>query len=292
MKKILLAAAMLVFAVSCNWDKGKEPKPLSVKRVDRLVMGDGNDVAFDYDADGYVSTVSYAAGKSISLEYEGFGTGFPVVTVNDGTSGQIIKLNGGYIRSVWSEDNVQISDLEYNVNYGYLQSVRNNADNAQSTINWNGGYILLPASQVSNWSDSDGNILTGPVLRKDIIYVYGNSSPFNFLCNINLLPFIAEEYTEVTGIDKAVVAGLGAMRTYYLPVAVDVTTTDYKAGTEDDSDLDATGNSVQTVRRLYTYDCDNDGYINAVYVSDGTENAESELLFEVVYATAAGTPEE
>lgn len=269
MKKILLIAVALVFAVSCsNWNDDDQGT-VATKVVSKLHMGDGSEVSFVYGSNGFVSRIDKSDGTGYSLRYDGVGDRDFVINISDGNSERSLIVESGYVKNyVEGHDIICTFDYEY---YGNVYLITNNAALSKSSYSWLGSYVLLPMSQSNTWYDDE--MMTNAKVAKSISYNWGGSSQVsNVYANINLLPLVVPEYVECSDIDPLIFAGLGALRTYYLPAAVTV------------SNSRESLSSLAETRNFY-YDCDVTGYVQAVYE---TTSDERKLLFSVEYVKVSG----
>ena len=290
MKKIILMAAALILAVSCSDWEGSNTEPLKMKIVDRLLFADGSDVRFIYGGEnGLISRIEYSAGPTIDITYEGLGTGMPVVYVNDGTSVQAWNVSGGTVTSV-SVNDASVITMQYDVHYfyDYLTFLANVDNCSRTTISWGNA---VPNEKTTTWYDDDSFSTSGQKTRQLVRFGWSSqASPTNWLSSIDLLPFVVPEYTEGWGIDPAVVASVGlyCFRSYNLPGTVTVTLSDLdiQSPAIEGSDGDSDKVEPTSENRVFSYDRDSDGYVNAVSKVD-TTTGQSETLFSVVYTDAS-----
>lgn len=287
MKKILLMAATLLFAVSCSDWEGSITEPKQAKIVDAIVFADGSSVHFTYDGpNNMVSRVEYSSGKRLEVGYDGLNTANPVIAVRDGESLQEWRISNGMVHSI-AEDGATVATMSYdtynshNAVY-YLTFLSNSASCSRTEIEWLAEAV--PYEKKTSWyADNSFNI--GSLLTRQLVRPAWSSvgSPTNWLTNIDLMPFVVPEFVDGFGIDPAVVSSVSlyCFRPYNLPSAATIAYSHFNA-----VDGEETPDPSSEYRR-YIYDRDDDGYINGVYtIAADTESRE--LLFTVLYRTYSG----
>ena len=281
MRKIMFIAAALVFAVSCSDWEGTNTEPLKTKIVDRLEYADGSYVRFIYGGErNLISRIEYSAGQTIDISYEGLDSNAPVINVYDGTVTQSWNVAGLTIKTV-SVDNTPIINMQYDYRYyyDYMTYQSNSVDYTRTTVNWSNA---VPNEKITTWYSDDSFSQSGLVSRQLVRFGWNSyTSPSNWLASIDLLPFIVPEYTEGWGMDPAVVASVGVycFRSYNLPSTVTVAESPLSSTEDTDADIvDPTSEN-----RVFSYDRDSDGYIEAVNAVNTVTN-EKQLMFTVVYA--------
>lgn len=279
--------------VSCNWDKGGNEQ-IPPKLVERLKYSDGSSVTFAYN-NGYVTNIDFSNGDSYRLNYD-FANAYNwsiIIESNLWTSPRELKIENGYIKKLYKGQTL-VSELDYDSYYNYnLTKVDNNELLATSKFVWPGfnTSINLPYTQTDSWYESDADMSSERyVSRRVITYSKWDASAANVLSYMNLLPLVFPEYSELTGIDKHIIAALGGLRTTYLPSSIKIETiVPAESGDEPENGDEADGDegseeddNVSVSVRTFSYECDAKGYVTAVFA--GSEER-LERLFTVEYRT-------
>lgn len=288
MKKILLIASALLFAVSCSqWSDGSEVK--TVRYVDKLLFADGRSVTFNYSSYDtgtvLVSSIAYSDGRVIDVSYENLGTYTPTIWINDGVTSQQLKFESGCVRAV-VESGREVVTMSYTMNNTFLSNLTNDVQHSNTVYSiYNSCFTDIVSEWYLNASKHADEIVKSQIVRLGHDYQISN-----YLSSVDLLQFIVPEFSQTMGLDPAVVASIGitSFRSYYLPYGASIMTSSYDVlDSDDDVDAQAVGpvegTTVTEIRRI-SYERDNDGYVTKVYTSIG-DAAEASVLFSVVYKT-------
>lgn len=270
MKKILLAFASILCAVSCNWDGGNSGDPLQIKFVQKLTFADGSYATFLYK-DLTVTNIDFSNGDYYTFDYDNENSynWSIIVSSNKWNEDLVLKVENSFLKKSYIGSR-QITDFEYGEQFNYnLTSLVNYAELMTTSLTWQGVYgsYMLPYRQTTKWYEGmieDRNV----VKTQQLSYLQWDPSGVNFYAYMNFMPLVVPEYTECSGIDNVILAAVGGLRTYYLPSSI-------KIEVSQGASIDEEGNTSEIVRN-YKYDVDNDGYITAIY--SGEESNLTRLL--------------
>lgn len=281
MKKLFIALAVSVGLASCTSfgnsnNTGGEGLP--VKSVHYIETGDGGRYTFTYNTQNYISNVAYMdfANPNNKFSYD-IDYNTTTIDIESDTELWIMRFNGlgsldKFYKSSGSSEEL-LSSFTYFTPYSnisQLSGISSDSNRSNAAITWISFYAI----------GSSRNTVTTEENGKEVTYTttvkYTYDDPIsNIHSNFNFFYFLVPELLEVSKLNNTVAAAVSVLgsRCYYLPTKVTVEKTKVT--------LDGTI-PIETIERTYSYDCDDNGYVNAIYSGSGDSK---ELLYSIEYYT-------
>lgn len=279
MKKLFVLIAASVCLASCtSWDSGgnNSGNTLTQKYVKYIETGDGAQYTFSYNTMNYISNVSYIdfmnPGDQFSYDIDYNTT---TIDIESGSDLWIMRFNGlGSLDKLYKatgSGEELLSSFSYFTPANYitqLSSISSDNNKSNAAINWISFYAI----------GSSRNTVT--VEEEGVEVTYSTSITFtyddyisNIHANFNFFYFLVPELLEVSKLDNVVAAAVSIIgsRCYYLPTKV---TVEKKKITLDGTE------PVEKTERTYSYDCDDNGYVDAIYSGSGDSK---QLLYAIKY---------
>lgn len=287
MKKLFIALALSTGLASCLDMSSNENTTggLKPKYVKYIETGDGCRYTFSYNTMNSISNISYmdfadpSNRKSYDIDYN-----TSTIDIESGSELWRMRLNGyasldKYYKATSTGEEL-LSSFSYSTPYSnvaQLSGISSDNNRSNASITWISIYAI-GMSRNTVIKEENGEDVTYSTTVK---YTY-DAYVSNIHAYFNFFYFLVPELLEVSKLDNTVASAISIIGypCYYLPTKVTVERTKVT--------VDGT-TPIETVERNYSYDCDDNGYVNAIYSGSGDNK---ELLYSIeYYASSSGSTE-